>query len=316
MQTGEALPRASRQMATVSPEPKLGGLPTTIEQALQPSREARIITEPNEPFRILHVNEVWCQACGFDAEEALGQTCRILQGLGTCRATLAMLRQALLLKRNFAVQLLNYTKRGRPFMSTLQVAPLFNSEAQVTHYLGVVIARFLDGGGTVPPSIQITAQPAPLPNQQGRSCLDHNESMSIKSDENSGGDGSDHNSSSAQSNSSGRVPPFLTKLSEILTTEPPEVISFCPGTASFSVVDPSKFAKEVHSTLPALPRPPPPLPLCHLSTAPLPLPSFVHAPPHLSLPPFPRPLTPLSTATTAIPLHPNFFTGASPLLQA
>ena len=138
-------------------EPKLGGLPTSIEQALQPSRDARIITEPNEPFRILHVNEVWCQACGFDAEDALGQTCRILQGLGTCRATLQMLRQALLLKRNFAVQLLNYTKRGRPFMSTLQVAPLVDSDSQVTHYLGVVIARFLDGGATVPPSIQVVS---------------------------------------------------------------------------------------------------------------------------------------------------------------
>ena len=68
----------------------------------------------------------------------------MLQGPGSCRATIAMLRQALLLKRNFAVQLLNYTKSGRPFMNTLQVAPLYNPSGRVTHYLGVVMARYLD----------------------------------------------------------------------------------------------------------------------------------------------------------------------------
>ena len=66
----------------------LGNLPTTIEEALQPSTEARIITEPDEPFRIVHVNEVWCRTCGYDAEEVPGQTCKFLHGPGTCGLTL------------------------------------------------------------------------------------------------------------------------------------------------------------------------------------------------------------------------------------
>ena len=127
----------------------LGNLPTTIEAALVPSNESRIITEPDEPYRIIHVNEVWCRTCGYEAEEVLGQTCKFLHGPGTCGATLQMLKQALQLKRGLAVQLLNYTKKGRPFMNTLQVAPLYNSSGQVTHYLGVVMARYLDGGGVV-----------------------------------------------------------------------------------------------------------------------------------------------------------------------
>eukprot|EP00966_Prymnesium_polylepis_P111798 2586172-Prymnesium_polylepis.1 len=81
------------------PEEQSPGLPTSIEAALMPSSKNIIITEPNEPFRIVHVNEAWCRSCGFDAEEVLGQTCRIMQGPGTCRATLKMLRQALLLRR-------------------------------------------------------------------------------------------------------------------------------------------------------------------------------------------------------------------------
>ena len=139
----------------------LGNLPSTVEAALQPSNECRIITEPNEPFRIVHVNEAWCRTCGYDAEEVLGQTCKFMHGPGTCTATLAMLKQALQLKRNLAVQLLNYSKSGRPFMNTLQVAPLTNKAGQVTHYLGVVMARFLDGGGPVPPLVQQLGQPAP-----------------------------------------------------------------------------------------------------------------------------------------------------------
>ena len=83
-----------------------------------------------------------------------------MQGPGTCRATLKMLRQALLLRRHFAVQLLNYSKQGRPFMNTLQVGPLFNAGGQVTHFIGVVIARYLDGGALVPPSVQQLGPPA------------------------------------------------------------------------------------------------------------------------------------------------------------
>ena len=106
-----------RQMA-VSTVTGFGNLPTTIAAALQPSTEARIITEPDEPFRIVHVNEMWCRTCGFDAEEVLGQTCKFLHGPGTCGLTLSMLKQALQLKRGLAVQLLNYTKAGRPFTNT------------------------------------------------------------------------------------------------------------------------------------------------------------------------------------------------------
>ena len=49
-------------------------------------------------------------------------------------------------------------------MNTLQVAPLYNPKGQVTHYLGVVMARFLDGGGAVPAGVQQlgrTAGPTP-----------------------------------------------------------------------------------------------------------------------------------------------------------
>ena len=263
----------------------LGNLPTTIEAALQPSTEARIITEPDEPFRIVHVNEVWCRTCGYDAEEVLGQTCKFLHGPGTCGLTLSMLKQALQLKRGLAVQLLNYTKAGRPFTNTLQVAPLYNQSGAVTHYLGVVMARYLDAppAGTAQQSSSMTTRGQGLPsgglpsqglggfpqgmktaNAPGMSLPGINLGGGYGSYGSGGGmgllgavDGSssgdftqggpltDDFGEGAISPGCGRVPPFLTKLTEILTVEDSEVVTLNANTPSFTICDPQRFAKEV-----------------------------------------------------------------------
>ena len=247
-------------------EEQLQSLPTSIEAALVPSNKNIIITEPTEPFRIVHVNEAWCRSCGFDAEEVLGQTCRLMQGPGTCRATLKMLRQALLLRRHFAVQLLNYSKQGRPFMNTLQVGPLFNAGGQVTHFIGVVIARYLDGGALVPPSVQQLGTPAmgeegedreqrqaPLQGEAGveRSVDEHDRAVLMRAPTALDGGECDeeeqkfHHHEEGGSLSGGRVPPFLTKLCEILTAETVDIVTISPESASFTIWDPNRFAKEV-----------------------------------------------------------------------
>jgi PAS domain S-box-containing protein len=265
-------------------QPLLGQLPTTIEMALLPSTESRVITEPEEPFRILHVNHVWCHVCGYDAEEVIGETCAVLQGPGTCRATLGMLKQALNFKRNFAVQLLNYTKQGKPFMNTLQVTPLVDSQGRVTHYLGVVIARSLDGTG-VPMSVSDpTTNPSKLDALHHRS--ERPKELSMKAAEPSHSlapqqrhempqypTGGVNNGQSRRvqqklepqpsafengnmslellergddaGGASTRVPPFLTKLYEILTAESADIVAFNPGVASFTIQNPTVFAKEV-----------------------------------------------------------------------
>ena len=141
--------------------PALDSMPTTIHGALQPSREACVITEATKPHRIVHVNDTWSRVCGFSAEEVIGQTCAVLQGFGTCKVTLGQLRDAVLQGQTFAVQLLNYRKGGQPFMNTLTVAPLRESEhGPVTHYFGVIIARFL-APAPVPEPAPV-AVPAPI----------------------------------------------------------------------------------------------------------------------------------------------------------
>mmetsp|Transcript_29552 Transcript_29552/g.95399 ORF Transcript_29552/g.95399 Transcript_29552/m.95399 type:complete len:702 (+) Transcript_29552:58-2163(+) len=245
-------------------------LPCTLEQAVRPSADARIITEAREPFRIVHVNDVWCKVCGVDAEESLGKTCATLQGRGTSKTTLAMLRQALMLGRHFSVQLLNYTQRGRPFMSTLRVAPLMGNTGQQTHFLGLITAQFLDGGGPVPPSVQLYSEPAPTPgispeleledqlsgsSAEGSDDIGYPDlymadfSSELPEDRDCDGDGAGSSAGDSVTGGpclgGGRVPPFLTKLSEILSQEPAEAVTLDPEHAAFHIADAPLFAREV-----------------------------------------------------------------------
>ena len=57
--------------------------PASLEQAVRESITsdvAHVFTKVEPPFRITHVNPAWVNLCGFSEQEAIGQTCRILQG--------------------------------------------------------------------------------------------------------------------------------------------------------------------------------------------------------------------------------------------
>ena len=50
-------------------------MPKLMDEALRTNDLPQIITEATPPFTIVHVNAMWCQLCGFTAEEAVGRTC-------------------------------------------------------------------------------------------------------------------------------------------------------------------------------------------------------------------------------------------------
>lgn len=52
------------------------------------SSEPRVVTEPAQPYRILHVNRAWCETTGYAEDQLLGNTCRMLQGPETCLRTM------------------------------------------------------------------------------------------------------------------------------------------------------------------------------------------------------------------------------------
>ena len=83
-----------------------------------------------------------CELCGYAAEQVLGDTCRILQGPGTCAATLRAMRSAALARAAaIGVKLVNYANGARPFINLIFMAPL--PEENPTHLVALLRVRFL-----------------------------------------------------------------------------------------------------------------------------------------------------------------------------
>ena len=136
--------KASGAMKSAEPGATNAGL-ELLSDALslaECSAEAHIFTRAMAPFVITHVNDAWISLCGFSREEAVGQTCRILQGPETCGDALAVLHKAIAAQTPITVRLLNYTKKGVSFLNQLSLRPLCDQPdvLEATHYVGTLRA--------------------------------------------------------------------------------------------------------------------------------------------------------------------------------
>ena len=50
--------------------------------------DPRVITEAEAPYRIVQVNDAWCESMGYSRSALIGTTCKILQGPETCVQTM------------------------------------------------------------------------------------------------------------------------------------------------------------------------------------------------------------------------------------
>jgi diguanylate cyclase (GGDEF)-like protein/PAS domain S-box-containing protein len=94
-------------------------------------------TEPDYPIE--YVNPAFEQLTGYRQEEAVGRNCRFLQGEDREQPALEELRTALRMRRPARVRLRNYRKDGSLFWNDLNIAPVFDLNNQVTHYVGELI---------------------------------------------------------------------------------------------------------------------------------------------------------------------------------
>lgn len=109
---------------------------TAAEQA----KDALVITDAELDFpgpKIVFVNPAFTKMTGYSAEEILGKTPRLLQGPKTNRAVLEQLRQKLERGELFEGETINYRKDGTEFDLEWQVAPIRDSNGEITHFLAV-----------------------------------------------------------------------------------------------------------------------------------------------------------------------------------
>lgn len=111
-----------------------------METAVEDTTESVLITDTqlDRPGpRIVHVNPGFERLTGYPAEEAIGQTPRILQGEETDPDLLVHLREQLEAGEPFFGETVNYRKDGTPFINEWSISPARNDTGEITHFVAV-----------------------------------------------------------------------------------------------------------------------------------------------------------------------------------
>ena len=97
--------------------------------------EAEPITHPGP--KILYANEAFLRMTGYELDEIIGQTPRVLHGPDTSDEGRARIREALLKWEPVEVEILNYKKDGTPFWVELSIVPIANASGWFTHWVSI-----------------------------------------------------------------------------------------------------------------------------------------------------------------------------------
>ena len=112
-----------------------------LEAAIEHSRLPVLITEAeplDEPGpQLVYVNPAFTEITGYDTEEVMGQSPRLLQGPETSREVLDRIRAALEADEPIREVVRNYRKDGEPFWNDLFIAPVRDDSGTVTHYVSI-----------------------------------------------------------------------------------------------------------------------------------------------------------------------------------
>jgi len=108
------------------------------DRAIQAITQGILITDPHQPDNpIIYASPSFLQLTGYSAEEVVGRNCRFLQGKDTDPATIARIREAVRERRVCREEVLNYCKDGTPFWDELAVAPVYDANGNLSHFVGV-----------------------------------------------------------------------------------------------------------------------------------------------------------------------------------
>ncbi|MEZ0539392.1 PAS domain-containing protein [Fibrella arboris] len=86
---------------------------------------------------ILWASHSFLSMTGYTTSEAVGQTPAFLQGEQTSQTDLVRIRERLRRAVPVKADLINYRKGGEPYICRVEIAPLRNSQGELTHFLAV-----------------------------------------------------------------------------------------------------------------------------------------------------------------------------------
>ena len=95
------------------------------------------ISDPDLPdYPLVYVNDAWEEHTGYSTEQVLGRNPRFLQGPGTDPETVEEIAEAIANEEEVTVEIRNYRRDGTPFWNELTVAPIYDEEGELAHYVG------------------------------------------------------------------------------------------------------------------------------------------------------------------------------------
>ncbi|NJP05512.1 MAG: PAS domain S-box protein, partial [Chloroflexaceae bacterium] len=113
---------------------------TLMDAAVHYSTECILITDNGIDFpgpRIVFVNPAFTRLTGYQPEEVIGKTPRMLQGARTDRTMLQQLRQSLEQGQPFGAETTNYRKDGSEYVVEWRISPIRNASGEVTNWVSV-----------------------------------------------------------------------------------------------------------------------------------------------------------------------------------
>lgn len=113
-----------------------------LEKAVAHLNDVLIITqaepleEPAGPM-VVFTNDAFSKQTGFNREELLGRTPRMLQGPATQRDRLDAMRRSMEAWQPYRTELINYTKSGKEIWIDIEILPVADETGCVTHWVSV-----------------------------------------------------------------------------------------------------------------------------------------------------------------------------------
>lgn len=110
----------------------------SLIESLTSGQQNFVLSDPRLPDNpIVYATPGFFELTGYTREEVLGRNCRFLQGAGTDRESIDVIRTAVKNGTDATVCLLNYKKDGTPFWNQLFIAALRDADNCIVNYVGV-----------------------------------------------------------------------------------------------------------------------------------------------------------------------------------
>ena len=115
--------------------------------ALDAATNGVLVTMAEEDHKLVYVNRAFLEMTGYDHDEVIGRNCRFLNAHDRDQEQLEVIRQALKAGTACSVTLRNRRKDGTPFWNQLRIAPIFNADRVLTHFVGIQtdVTRDIEG---------------------------------------------------------------------------------------------------------------------------------------------------------------------------